>query len=83
MVRMIVSIEGMACENCEAAVNEAVRGNFNVQKVKSSFRKKEAEIIAEAELDAEALKKIITAIGFTVNDVKCEQYEKKSFNLFK
>ncbi|MBE6929454.1 MAG: ATPase P [Ruminococcaceae bacterium] len=83
MVRIIVGIDGMACEMCEAHVNDTIRKNFQVQKVKSSHRKKEAEIIAEAEIDAEAIKKAITPLGFTVTDVKSEPYEKKSFSLFK
>lgn len=83
MVRIIVSIDGMACEHCEARVNETLRGKFSVSKVKSSHLKKEAEIIAEEPLDEKAVTDAVNALGFTVTGVKTEPYEKKSFSLFK
>jgi len=83
MVRIIVSIDGMACEHCEARVNETLRGKFGVNKVKASHLKKEAEVIAEEALDEAAVTAAINALGFTVTGVKSEPYEKKSFSLFK
>ena len=83
MVRIIVSIDGMACEMCQAHVNDTVRKTFSVKKVNASYRKKEAEIIADAEIDAGALTRAITALGYTVTGVRSEPYEKKGFSLFK
>ncbi len=39
MVRITLSIEGMACGMCEAHINEAVRNAFKVKKVSSSHHK--------------------------------------------
>ena len=47
MVRITVSIEGMACGMCEAHLGEAVRNAFRVKKVISSHKKKQTVILAE------------------------------------
>ena len=82
MVKMTLSVDGMACGMCEAHVNDAVRKVFGVKKVTSSHSKGITEIIAEQPLDEEKLKKTIEESGYTVLDVKTEPYEKKKFSLF-
>lgn len=66
MYTTTVKVDGMMCGMCEAHVNEAVRNNFKVKKVTSSSRKGVTVITSEAPLDIEALKKTITATGYTV-----------------
>ena len=39
MVKMTLNVEGMACQMCEAHINDAVRRDFKVKKVTSSHRK--------------------------------------------
>ena len=56
MVKMTLSVDGMACGMCEAHVNDAVRKVFKVKKVTSSHSKGTTEIIAEEPLDEEKLK---------------------------
>lgn len=34
MFRTVVKIDGMMCGMCEAHINDAIRRNFNVKKVK-------------------------------------------------
>ena len=82
MVRMMLNVEGMACQMCEAHINDAVRRDFKVKKVTSSHRKNTTEIIAEEALDEEALKSVIDATGYRVTGIKTEPYEKKGFSLF-
>lgn len=70
---------------CEAHINDCIRQNFRVKKVTSSHAKGETVIIAENEPDKAQLQKAITDTGYTLNDVKTEEYEEKGklFSLFK
>lgn len=83
MVKIILGVDGMACEMCEAHINEAVRKAFPVKKVSSSHRKKQTEIIAEEEIPEEALRAAIEATGYHFVSVTTQPYEKKGFSLFK
>ncbi len=82
MIKITVDVDGMACGMCEAHINDAVRRNFPVKKVTSSHTKGKTEIIADAPIDAQALKAIIAQSGYTVTGVHTEPYEKKGFSLF-
>lgn len=82
MVKITAEVEGMACEMCQAHINDAVRKAFPVKKVTSSFRKKRTEIIAEGEIKEDQLRQVIGAAGYQVLSVKTEPYEKKGFSLF-
>ena len=63
MFRTVVKIDGMMCGMCEAHINDAIRRNFNVKKVKSSHSKGETVIESETEPDAAALKRAIEEIS--------------------
>ena len=82
MVKMIVGIDGMMCNMCEAHVNDAIRNKFKVKKVTASHTAKNAEIIAEEPLDEAALKAVIDETGYTMTSFACEPCEKKGFSLF-
>lgn len=82
MVKITLNIEGMACQMCEAHINDAVRRDFKVKKVTSSHRKKVTEIVAEEAIDEAALRASIDATGYSVTGIKTEPYEKKKFSLF-
>ena len=64
MFRTVVKIDGMMCGMCEAHINDAIRRNFNVKKVKSSHSKGETVIESETEPDAAALKRAIEETGY-------------------
>lgn len=85
MKKITLKIDGMACSMCEAHINDCIRQNFRVKKVTSSHAKGETVIIAENEPDKAQLQKAITDTGYTLNDVKTEEYEEKGklFSLFK
>lgn len=81
MLKITVSVEGMACGMCEAHVNDAIRNAFQVKKVTSSHMKKQTVIIAENDISEEKLKSVITKAGYDFVSAKSESYEKKG--LFK
>ena len=67
----------MMCGMCEAHVNDAIRAAFPVKKVKASRARKEAEILSEQEIDAQALREVVEKTGYTVTGLRSEPYEKK------
>lgn len=77
MVKTVVKIEGMMCGMCEAHMNDAFRKNFKVKKVTSSHSKNESEIISDAPLDEEAVKKVVDETGYKFVSVSSEVTEKK------
>lgn len=67
-----MGIEGMACGMCEAHINDAIRRNFAVKRVKSNRRKKTCVIVSQGPLDEGALKKVVTDLGYDVVSFKSE-----------
>ncbi len=70
MTQTVLKIEGMACGMCESHINDAIRNNFSVKKVKSSHKKGETVIKSEQPLDAEKLKSVIADTGYTLVSVE-------------
>ena len=66
MITTTLGIEGMACSMCEAHINDAIRKNFAVKRVKSSRRKKTCVIVSQDSLDEGALKKVINDLGYSM-----------------
>ena len=66
MWKYTVQVDGMMCGMCESHVNDAVRKAFPVKKV-----------IAETELDEDALRTAISATGYEVGEIRKEPWEKK------
>lgn len=85
MIRTALKISGMMCGMCEAHINDAIRTAFPVKKVSSSHAKGETVILSEAPLNAEKLRQVINATGYTFVSASEEDAEKKGFlsNLFK
>lgn len=77
MWKYTVQVNGMMCGMCESHVNDAVRKAFPVKKVSSSRSKKETTVIAETELDEDALRAAISATGYEVGEIRKEPWEKK------
>ena len=83
MIKSTLNIEGMACNMCEAHIQDAIRRNFHIKSVKANHKKAIAEVISESELDENRLKEVIDATGYKYNGMKKEPYEKKGlFSLF-
>lgn len=79
MTKYTLSIDGMACNMCEAHINEAIRNHFKVKKVTSSYKKKETIILSEEEISEEKLQEVINATGYTFVSMQKEPYVKKGF----
>ena len=82
MVKITLSIDGMACNMCEAHMNDAVRKAFNVKKVTSSYSAKETIIITENDIDDNKLKELVEETGYEFKGIKKEPYEKKGLFSF-
>lgn len=82
MKRYVVKIDGMMCGMCEAHVSDVIRKNFNVKKVKASHMKREAEIIAENEIDREQLAATVASQGYKVKEITEEEYVKRGLFSF-
>lgn len=54
------------CSMCEAHINDAIRRNFKVRKVKSDRRKKMTVIESEDPLDLDKVKEVIDNTGYEV-----------------
>lgn len=52
-IKTILKIPDMACSMCEAHINEAIRKEFKVKKVKSSHTKGETLIVSDEPIDQE------------------------------
>ena len=78
MTETILKIDGMMCGMCESHINNVIRSEFDVKKVKASHKTGTAEIISENALDREKLEKAIAQTGYEVEAYSSEPYEKKS-----
>ncbi|MCR5584672.1 MAG: cation transporter [Lachnospiraceae bacterium] len=67
-----VEIEGMMCGMCEAHVNDAIRKNFDVKKVKANHKKNLCVIKTDNELNVEKLEAVIKETGYTFKGVTKE-----------
>ena len=64
MITTTLGIEGMACSMCEAHINDAIRKNFDVKRVKSSRRKRTCVVVSEAPLNEEKVRAVISELGY-------------------
>lgn len=85
MYETIVTIDGMMCSMCTAHVNECIRNNFNVKKVKATLGSGgRTVIVSEAPLDKEKLEEKIESFGYKLTSFTTQEYKKKSlFDIFK
>ncbi len=63
----------MMCGACEAHVNDFIRRNFEIKKVKSSSRKNQTIIISLKELNEEELRNKINSTGYLLSTIKKEE----------
>lgn len=69
-MKITLEIEGMMCGMCESHINNTIRSNFTVKKVKSSHRKGKTIITTEENIDKEALKNVIAETGYTLKSIE-------------
>ena len=69
MYNYILKIDGMSCSMCESHVNDLIRNNFDVKKVKSSHKKNETLIFSNNKLDEEKLKDVLHKNGYEILEI--------------
>lgn len=77
MYTTTLKIEGMMCGMCENHINDTVRSNFDVKKVKSSHTKNTCIIESEEKLDEAKLREEIGKTGYDLMDISVEEGVKK------
>ena len=79
MKKYILGIDGMKCGMCEAHVEETIRKNVDVIKVKASRLKNEVVVITEYNLTEEDFKKYFEPTGYRVIAFRKTTAEKTFF----
>ncbi len=79
MTKTTIGIEGMACEMCEAHVNDAIRRAFAVKSAKANRKRRSCEIVSEEPLDESSLRAAIAETGYEMTTYSSEPYQKKGF----
>ena len=64
MIKTAFKIDGMMCSMCEAHINDAIRRNFNIKKVKSNHKKGLTIIESNDEIDLNHLKEVLDSLGY-------------------
>ena len=80
LVKYILSVRGMRCGMCESHIQDVIRKNFDIIKVKANRHKKEVLIIAKIAFDESRLVEVMNSIGYTYLGILDKTIiEKKSF----
>jgi len=77
MTQYTIKIEGMMCGMCESHINDTIRKNFNVKKLKTSHTKGTSTFQSEEDITEEAIHKAIDPTGYTVLSVEKGAPKKK------
>ena len=64
MIKIYLNVEEMMCSMCEAHINDIVRKNSNVKKVKSNRKKNETIIIKNDDSDIDKIIDEINKSGY-------------------
>ncbi len=71
-VKTTLTVDGMMCGMCETHIQEAIRNNFDVKKVKANHQKGTVVIMSEHRLDDNKLKDVIRETGYTLQNIQFE-----------
>lgn len=77
MQKIVIRIDGMGCEKCEARVKDVLRKHFAPEKITASCGKGEAAMVVKGEVEPEAIHAALDPTGYTVMDIRTEEYRKK------
>lgn len=77
LLQMTLLVDGMQCGECEMHVNNAIRKNFPVEKVRSSATKGETVILTKQDIPDQALTEVIGEGGYTVKEIFRENAKRK------
>ena len=69
MFKYILKINGMMCSMCEAHINDVIRKNFDVKKIKSSHKKNMTTFLSEKYIDEKDIKNVIDSTGYVLDSI--------------
>ncbi len=72
-MKYILKIDGMRCSMCESHMNDLIRKNWPVKKVKSSHRKNQTSFDCDVKIDEKELREKIEMTGYRVLSVAIEE----------
>jgi len=72
LTRLTLDIVGMSCGMCESHINDAIRRNFLIVNVRSSFRNNQTVILSALPIDEDRLKRVILDCGYRVCGIRTE-----------
>ena len=81
LIKYTLAVRGMRCGACESHINDVIRKNFIVKKVKSNRHKKMVEVYSLNPLDEEKLIDAIENTGYPCLGIIDKQIVKKRFLL--
>lgn len=81
LIKYTLAVRGMRCGACESHINDVIRKNFIVKKVKSNRHKKMVEVYSLNPLDEEKLIETIEKTGYPCLGIINKQIVKKRFLL--
>lgn len=79
MNKYILGIKGMRCGMCEMHVEDQIRKNIKIKKVKASHLKNNLVVITELVLTLDDFHKVIDQTGYEIVEFKEEKAEKTLF----
>lgn len=79
MNKYLLGIDGMKCGMCEMHVEDTIRKNFDVKKVKASHFKNEVVIISPSEISLNQFKDAFYPTGYRVTSYNKTIAVKKLF----
>ena len=65
LVQYILSVRGMRCGMCESHIQDVIRKNFDVVKVKANRHKKQVLILSKIPFDESKLTEVMNSTGYT------------------
>ncbi|MBO4667909.1 MAG: heavy-metal-associated domain-containing protein [Bacilli bacterium] len=79
MNKYVLGIKGMRCGMCEMHVEDAIRKNIAIKKVKASHIKNNLVVITELVLTLDDFHKVLDPTGYEIVEYKKEKAIKKLF----
>ncbi len=72
-MKKIIQVEGMHCQNCAKAVEDALSAIEGVSKAKADLQKKTATATMKTDVDDKLLVEAISAKGFEVGEITIKE----------
>lgn len=73
LIEYRLEIHGMKCGMCESHINDVIRKNFDVKRVKSNRFKNQTIILSNTALDEEKIKSVIAETGYELKEIRKEE----------